>query len=94
MPITQPWQTVVMAEDATPEVTTGEISVTTENGSFTKSKGDWASEWTSKQTAPQLTFGCGANNISIANGKNGVMQVYAGAAHSAVYNIARFLQVT
>lgn len=88
MPITQPWQTVVMAEDATPEVTTGEISVTTENGSFTKSNGNWASEWTFEKTGPQLTLGCGANNISVANSKNGVMQVYAGAAHSAVYNIA------
>ncbi len=86
MPITQPWQTVVMAEDATPEVTTGEISVTTENGSFTKSSGNWASEWTSKQTDPQLTFGCPVNNISKLNSKDDVMQVFGGKSGSSEYS--------
>lgn len=67
MPITQPWQTVVMAEDATPEVATIDINTTT--GSFVSKNpnGTWASLWKSTQSSPYFNLGCGANNMDVNN---------------------------
>lgn len=87
MPIEQPWQTITMAEEVTPEALTGEVVIKAADGIYTKSRGDWASEWTSKQANPKLTFGCPVNNISILNSKDDVMQVFGGLSGSSEYSL-------
>ena len=56
MPIEQPWQTITMAEEVTPEAPTSEavIDVNTTTGTFVSknSNGTWASAWKSTQTSP------------------------------------------
>lgn len=78
MPITQPWQTVVMAEDATPEVATIDINTTT--GSFVSKNqnGSWASLWKSTQSSPYFNLGCGANNMDVNNSTDGKIIAYVG----------------
>ena len=87
MPIEQPWQTITMAEEVTPEASTGEVVIKAADGIYTKNKGNWAAEWTSKQANPKLTFGCPVNNISILNSKDNVMQVFGGLSGSSEYSL-------